>query len=495
MGKVTISNAAESKPLQDTGQTKDGGGGGIELKKELGLADGVALIIGVIIGAGIFVAPKGVLIHSGSVGLAVVVWIVSGLTSLVGALCYAELGTMIPRSGGDYAYILTAFGGLPAFLFLWVAMLVIVPTGNAILALTFSYYLLQPFYPECGPPDSAVRLISAAVIALLTAVNCYDVKWGARLQTVFTTTKVLAIILIIVTGLVVLLMGKTENLGDPFEGTNYDPGNLSLALYSGLFSYAGWNYLNFVVEEIKDPFKNLPRAIWISLPVVTTIYTLANVAYFVVLSKAELLESAAVAVTFGDQVLGFMSWIMPFFVACSTFGGLNGAIFAPSRLVFVGAREGHLPRALAIINVDTYTPIPALMFLGILSIGMLMIKDVYTLINYMSFVEALAVGVSVFGLLWLRYTQPDAERPIKMPIILPILFSIISIFLIAVPIVTSPASEIGVAVLIVISGIPVYIIFVMWRRKPRIVKIISDKLYVSSSLLFKGVLESSAKGE
>jgi len=130
-----------------------------------------------------------------------------------------------------------------------------------------------------------------------------------------------------------------------------------------------------------------------------------------------------------------------------------------------------------------------------LSIGMLMIKDVYTLINYMSFVEALAVGVSVFGLLWLRYKQPDAERPIKMPIILPILFSIISIFLIAVPIVTQPASEIGVAVLIVLSGIPVYVIFVMWKKKPRIVKRISDKLYVNSSLLFKGVLESSAKGE
>jgi len=441
--------------------------GGVRLKKELGLLDGVAIIIGAIIGAGIFVSPKGVLIYAGSTGAALIVWILSGLLSLIGALCYAELGTMIPKSGGDYTYILASLGPLPAFLYLWVALLIIVPTSNAVLALTFSFYILQPFWSNCDPPDLAVRLLSGAVIVLLTAVNCYNVKWTARLQDTFTVTKLIALAVVVIAGLVVLCMGETNNFSTPFEETNYDVGKIALAFYSGLFSFAGWNYLNFVTEEIKNPFVNLPRAIWISLPVVTVVYALANVAYFVVLDKYEILNSNAVAVTFGDRLLGVMSWIMPFFVACSTFGALNGNIFAPSRLVFTGAREGHLPKALALINTTTLTPIPALLFLSLLSIAMLVTKDVYVLINYLAFVEALGWTACVFGLLLLRYKEPNLRRPIKVNLALPILFFLICIFLTILPIFLSPASEIGVAVLIILSGIPIYFIFIYWKNKPK----------------------------
>mgnify|MGYP001550270478 CR=1 FL=1 len=136
-----------------------------KLKKSLGLMNGVAIIVGIMIGSGIFVSPKGVLQEVGSVGGSLVIWLLCGVISLFGALCYAELGTSILKSGADYAYINEAFGGLPAFLYLWVALIVIIPTGNAVVALTFGYYALQPAYPTCDPPDSAVRLLAALAIS------------------------------------------------------------------------------------------------------------------------------------------------------------------------------------------------------------------------------------------------------------------------------------------------------------------------------------------
>ena len=164
-----------------------------------------------------------------------------------------------------------------------------------------------------------------------------------------------------------MLLGVPESFKDPWRGVteqiSFSPGHLALSFYSGLFSFAGWNYLNFVVEELRDPYKNLPRAIYISLPTVTIIYVLANIAYFAVLTPTQVLESPAVAVSFGDKMLGFMSWIMPVSVAMSTFGGLNGCIFASARLFFVGARAGHLPSFLAMVNVNYFTPIPSLIFL------------------------------------------------------------------------------------------------------------------------------------
>lgn len=135
------------------------------------------------------------------------------------------------------------------------------------------------------------------------------------------------------------------------------------SFYAAIFTFAGWNYLNFVVEELQNPYKNLPRAIWISLPCVTIIYLLANIAYFAVLTPNEILGTEAVGVLFGSKTLGVVSWIVPVTIAMSAFGGLHGCIFASSRLFFVGARSGHLPLCLATVNVNYFTPIPALIFL------------------------------------------------------------------------------------------------------------------------------------
>ncbi|XP_059156686.1 large neutral amino acids transporter small subunit 2-like isoform X2 [Physella acuta] len=462
--------------------------GPVRLKKQLGVFNGVAMIVGIIVGSGIFVSPKGVLLEAGSVGSCLLIWAITGVVCGIGAMCYAELGTCITKSGADYSYIKESIGDLPAFLYLWVCLAVIVPTGNAITALTFANYILQPGFPNCGSPDAAVTLLAALCLCLLTFINCTNVAWATRVQDIFTFTKILALVIIIITGIVKIGMGSTENFQNVFEGSTTQPGRIALAFYSGLFSYSGWNYLNFVTEEMKEPYKNLPRAIWISLPLVTVIYILANVAYFAVMTPAEMLASDAVAVTFADRTLGVMSWIMPVFVACSTFGSLNGAIFTSSRLFFVGARHGHLPGFLATITMKHMTPLPALLFGCVTSLIMLSSNDIYALINYASFVETLFIGMSVTGLLILRVTQPHLERPIKVNLFFPVFYFVICVFLIITPLTSSPM-ECLMGLVMIATGIPIYMLGVMWERKPRGFRIAFNKFSQLSQKLFYSVHE------
>nr|CAH7716377.1 unnamed protein product [Callosobruchus chinensis] len=158
---MTVSSSSTEGVISDGA---NGAGEGVKLQRKITLWNGVALIVGTIIGSGIFVSPTGVYAATRSVGLSVVVWCASGLFSTLGALCYAELGTSITRSGGDYAYITMAFGPLAGFLVLWVFLLIIRPTTQAIVAITFAEYAAKPFFPECKPPENAIRLLAAVCI-------------------------------------------------------------------------------------------------------------------------------------------------------------------------------------------------------------------------------------------------------------------------------------------------------------------------------------------
>uniref|UniRef100_A0A8C9SNS0 Solute carrier family 7 member 10 n=1 Tax=Scleropages formosus TaxID=113540 RepID=A0A8C9SNS0_SCLFO len=442
---------------------------------------------GNIIGSGIFISPKGVLEHSGSVGLALIVWVLGGGVSALGSLCYAELGVTIPKSGGDYSYVTEIFGGLTGFLLLWSAVLIMYPTTLAVIALTFSNYVLQPAFPYCAPSYVATRILSTACILLLTWVNCSSVRWATRIQDVFTVGKLLALGLIIVVGLVQLCKGHYEALHPQAAFEFLRPvsvGQVALAFLQASFAFSGWNFLNYVTEEVVEPRRNVPLAIYISIPLVTLVYTLTNIAYFSSMTPEELLASNAVAVTFGEKLLGMFSSIMPISVALSTFGGINGYLFTSSRLCFSGAREGHLPSLLAMIHLKHCTPIPALMLCCTATIVILCIGETHNLINYVSFINYLSYGVTIGGLLYYRWKKPSLYRPIKVNLMVPISYLLFWAFLLGFSLYSEPV-VCGVGLVIMLTGVPVYFLGVSWKDKPKcIYDFIASITYMGQKLCF-----------
>ncbi|XP_068026889.1 LOW QUALITY PROTEIN: large neutral amino acids transporter small subunit 2-like, partial [Melanerpes formicivorus] len=353
------------------------------------------------------------------------------------------------------------------FLRLWIAVLVIYPTNQAVIALTFASYALGG--SPCPRPQPALRLLAAACLALLCWVNCRSVAAARRVQDLFTAGKLLALALIIVAGAVHICQGHYEWLSPSQAFSFWRPpgaGAVALAFLQGSFAYGGWNFLNYVTEELLEPQRWEPaRAIFISLPLVTFVYVAANVAYLSAMSPQELLDSEAVAVTFGERLLGPMAWVMPLAVALSTFGGVNGSLFTCSRLFYAGARQGHLPALLAMIHVKRRTPHPALLISCISTLLMLVTGDIYTLINYVGFVNYLWYGLAVAALLVLRWRQPHRPRPLRVPLAVPLVYLVFWAALLLFSLWSEPL-VCGIGLGIMATGAPLYLLLVRGSRQP-----------------------------
>ncbi|XP_022103433.1 cystine/glutamate transporter-like [Acanthaster planci] len=263
-----------------------------------------------------------------------------------------------------------------------------------------------------------------------------------------------------------MIQGNVKNLQDGFTpAIEVPPEKIPLAFYSGLFAYSGWQFLPSFTEEIVNPARNIPLGIIISMVIITGVYILANLAYFVVLSPTELLASEAVALTFGERVMGSWSVIISVAVAFSCIGSLNGALFSFARILMVSSREGLMPQVLGMIHVHNRTPLPAAIATFPIVIGMLMVPDINTLINYLSFTRWLFISIAVAVIPYFRWKYPDIPRPFKVPIILPIIFIICCLFVVGVSIYSSPV-DCGIGAGITLTGIPVYLLFVWWEKKP-----------------------------
>lgn len=461
---------------------------GQEMKRELGLLGAISLIIGGIIGSGIFISPAGVLDATGSVGLSLIVWVGAGLIALMGSLCYSELGTLIPKSGGDYSYVREAYGDLMAFVYIWVSVLLVRPSSLAIMSLTFGTYFAAVF-DLCGSPQIFERLAAVACLVTVMLLNCYSVKLASWATVISTAFKIGALMVIVVGGIIKIANGKTSVLATGFEGSTQDPTTISLAFYDALWAYDGWINLNTVTEELQKPSKNLPRANIGGVALVILIYLATNIAYYTVMTTSELLEADAVAVVWGDRVLKQASVLIPITVMISTFGAVNATAFSGGRPVFAAARDGNLPSIFSYIHANKLTPLPSMVFTICLAIIYVFLGSIYSLIDFFSFTAWFFYGMNFVALLVFRVTKPHEERPYKCPIFVPILMVLVSIYLVIAPIVKQPSLGYLYAAFFTAASVIFYFPFVKFRPELPI----ADKLTTYVQLILQVVPASKYK--
>uniref|UniRef100_A0A1A8UBC5 B(0,+)-type amino acid transporter 1 n=1 Tax=Nothobranchius furzeri TaxID=105023 RepID=A0A1A8UBC5_NOTFU len=225
----------------------------LSLKREVGIIGAMSFIAGTMVGSGIFISPQYVLLSIGSPGASLIIWTCCGLTAMLGGLCYAELGTVIPGSGGEYIYMLRTVGKIVAFMFVFSFVIVMRPVSATGVALACAEYVIAPFYSDCTPSQLVLKCVAAGIILLLSLINCLSVRLATGIQVVTTLVKAVVLVVIIVGGVVMLFQGNNESFDDAFEGTKVGVSSIGIAFYQGLWSYDGWNTMNYLTEELKRP--------------------------------------------------------------------------------------------------------------------------------------------------------------------------------------------------------------------------------------------------
>ncbi|BFZ07909.1 hypothetical protein BsWGS_10948 [Bradybaena similaris] len=456
----------------------------VQLKRTLGLAGASSMVIGSTVGSGIFVSPKGVLQATGSVGLCLIVWVFTGFIQLGAALCFAELGTIIPKSGGTYTYLRLGLGNKLAFVYALTSILLVCPGALVVMMLTFSKYLVT-LLPVCGSPAALEKLIAAAGILTLVVVNAYSSKLSAHVSIVTTVAKLSALAVIIISGVIVMCQGTLHELGSGFQGTSQDPSSLALALYSAFWAYSGSENLNNMTEEIKRPSKNIPRAAICGVLVVVAVYTLTNVSYLAVMTRAELLQANAVAVVFGDRVLGPAAKMVPLAVIVSTLGTASSSIFSSSRIIFAAARDKNIPDMFSYIQIRQFTPLGSMLLTVTLAMILLVPADLDNLINYLGFIGIFFNGCVYVCLLIFRWkTMKHVTRVVKVPVVVPVLMVLLHVYMVIAPLVISPRAEYAyVCAGVVVVSLLLYIPFIHFELGCRLY----DRLTVWSQLVLQVV--------
>ncbi|MGE5184912.1 MAG: APC family permease [Acidobacteriota bacterium] len=392
------------------------------LERRLGVFSATTLIVGSMIGSGIFIAPSIMAGLVGTPGIYLALWLVGGGLTLLGALSYGELCAMMPHAGGQYVFLRQAFGPLVGFLYGWTVFLVIQTGFNAAVAIAFSKFLggvglhlgeADVVLQVAGFTLSRAQLVAVAVIALLTWINCRGVEAGAVVQNVMTVLKVGAIALLVVIGFS-SGKGSFDNF-TPLVGA-VPLAAIGVAMSKALFAYDAWNTVTFAAEEIKDPHRNLPRALVLGTVVTTVVYFGACAVYLYVLPLPAMAGVAEnrVASQVADVLLGgFGVTAVSIAILVSTFGCANGLILGGGRVLFAMARDKLFFASAGRVHARRGTPQNALVLQGIWSAVLALSGSYSALLTYVTFASLSFNALTVAGLFVLRRKQPHAERPYK----------------------------------------------------------------------------------
>jgi basic amino acid/polyamine antiporter, APA family len=427
-----------------------------DLPRRLGLADGISIVVGVMIGAGIFLVPSLVARSLSSPFAILGAWMFAGLLSFFGGLAFAELGAMIPATGGQYVFLREAYGPMIAFLCGWTYFLVSQSAAIGWLGVSFALYL--EYFVRLNAFTS--RAIGVGIIGVLAWINYRGVVLGAFVQKLFALAKVGGLALLVGTAVLVEPVRHiAPAAAAPFHGSDF-----GVALISCLLCYDGWATVSFVAGEIKDPQKNILRALAIGILITMTIYTLANYAYLRVLGVAGVAATDRVGATFGVHTMGPVGGTMvTLLILVSITGGLNGWMLTQPRVYFAQARDGLFFRRFGEVHPDYQTPGFSVMMQFVWAGVLAATGSFELLITYAMIAIWVFYGLTVAGVIVLRRTQPDRPRPYRMwgyPVT-PALFTAVAVWFVVNTAVKEPVPS-AIALGIIAAGLPVYYI---WRPR------------------------------
>ena len=437
------------------------------LVRGLTLLAAIAVIVANVIGTGVFLKARVMTCNVGTPGMVLTVWVVAGMLSLAGALTYAELGAMMPRSGGEYNFLGAAYGRLWAFLNGWMRTFIGQTGSQAAVAVAFVIFLNDLLGGTLS--ESTIRFLPVGIIAAGTALNLASVRASGAIATGLTAIKV-GLVLAVGFGAFLLADGSMGHFAmsgaaGACEGVA-DSARLGLAgfgaaMLAALWGYDGWNTLTHVAGEVRDPQRNIPRALIWGVFGIILLYVFVNAAYFYVLAPeavASVPESSSVAREaavrfFGPAIVGLMAAGL----MASSFGTLHTSILAGARITYAMARDGMLPRTLGRVSAGARVPAAAVLLHGTWASLLALSGSFDTLTDYVIFGSWIFYGMAAAAVFVLRRKWPDAPRPYRTwgyPVV-PILFLLVTVFLLVNTLLTTPVQALWGLGLIA-AGLPVY---------------------------------------
>jgi APA family basic amino acid/polyamine antiporter len=446
----------------------------IELRRDLGTWPAMSIVVGTVIGSGIFLVPKTMIQRVGSVEWVFAIWIVGGLLSLAGALSYAELAAALPEAGGEYVFLREAYGPLWGFIYSWTQMWVAKSGSIATLATAFFVYLSNFFAPldsvfytiplPLGPHGGPLelrwgQLFAIGLIGLLGWLNYFGVKLGGDVQVAVTAIKVALIGVVIVAG---LFLGQAHAASPGPVGAVTFTGFIA-ALVAALWAYDGWNNVSMVSSEIRNPQKNLPLALIGGTLAVIVIYMLANAAYFRIMTAHEVAGADRVAADMMRKI-----WHAPganavsIAAMISIFAALNGSILTGSRVPYAAAREGYFFHAIGYVHPKFRTPGVSIAVLSGWASLLVLTGKYDDLFNLVIFASWILYGMTAAAVIVLRIKQPHLERPYRTvgyPVV-PILFVAGAGVLLFSTAIDRPRESL-MGIVLILLGLPFYF---YWRK-------------------------------